>query len=71
VPKGRRLTIPEAQSSYTPAVPVVTAIQSQFPLGVAAGEAVLVNAIVDFASGAMTGLLASAWLLRRWRRQLG
>jgi quercetin dioxygenase-like cupin family protein len=54
VPKGGRLTTPEAQSSYKPALATTTAMQTQFPLGVAAGEAKLVNVIVDFAPGAAT-----------------
>jgi quercetin dioxygenase-like cupin family protein len=54
LPKGGRFTIPEAQSSYTPAQPNVITIQTQFPLGVAAGEATLVNVIIDFAPGAAT-----------------
>jgi LPXTG-motif cell wall-anchored protein len=54
IPKGGRLTTPEAQSAYKPAIANTTAMQSQFPLGVAAGEAKLVNVIVDFAPGAKT-----------------
>jgi len=54
IPKGGRLTTPEAQSSYKPALVTTTAMQAQFPLGVAAGEAKLVNVIVDFAPGAKT-----------------
>jgi LPXTG-motif cell wall-anchored protein len=54
VPKGGRLTIPDAQSAYKPATVNTVAMQSQFPLGVAAGDAKLVNVIVDFAPGART-----------------
>jgi quercetin dioxygenase-like cupin family protein len=54
IPKGGRLTTPEAQSAYKPALATTTAMQTQFPLGVAAGEAKLVNVIVDFAPGAKT-----------------
>jgi quercetin dioxygenase-like cupin family protein len=54
VPKGGRLTTPDAQSTYKPALATTTAMQTQFPLGVAAGEAVLTDVIVDFAPGAAT-----------------
>jgi quercetin dioxygenase-like cupin family protein len=54
IPKVGRLTIPEAQSAYKPALATTTAMQSQFPLGVAAGEAKLVNVIIDFAPGSKT-----------------
>jgi quercetin dioxygenase-like cupin family protein len=54
IPKSGRLTIPEAQSTSQPALAATTAMQAQFPLGVAAGDAKLVNVIIDFAPGART-----------------
>jgi quercetin dioxygenase-like cupin family protein len=54
IPKGGKLTIPETTSPYTPPAATTTAFQAQFPLGVAAGDAKLVNVIVDFAPGAKT-----------------